>query len=86
MARLVGSRARKLALHPVSLFLVGTLLGSTLPETGNFVAYWLKMGSHDLNPVFLTLGLVGLAVAFRLRPKAGRVRPPVLVVESRRVE
>lgn len=55
----LGPRARILAL----LMVLGTLIGSPLPELGNVAAFVQKLGTgkgHAYNPVFLVVGLMGI--------------------------
>lgn len=71
----VGFAPRSLALRIVVSFLLGTLCGSLLPETGNILAdtLGLQRGEvfnpfglsvhHVFNPCFLALGLIGIGVA-----------------------
>lgn len=67
----MGICSRGLALSVVVTFLAGTSIGSTLPEIGNLTAIKLGISPHAFNPVFLTLGIVGIGVAFYIGYKSG---------------
>ena len=71
----MGNSARGMAPRIILVFLSGTLVGSLAPETGNILAYMLKMPykeGHFFNPYFLGLGIIGivLACAFRYRQRS----------------
>ena len=68
----MDSIARKLALPVVLVFLVGTLLGSLLPEFGNILAAKLGLTSHGFNPCFLAVGIAGTMLALFIRPESSR--------------
>lgn len=62
----MGFASRGMALRAVFVFLIGTAIGSTLPESGNIVVHVLGMDGnkpHIFNWVFLTLGIIGIGVA-----------------------
>ena len=65
---IMGNTARTLAFCLV----IGTLIGSTMPEFGNILAVWLEMErTHYFNKWFLATGILGilgfgLALHFRL--------------------
>ncbi len=62
----LGNSARGMALRIIAVFLGGTLVGSLAPETGNFLAYALKLPrgeGHFFNPFFLILGIIGIVLA-----------------------
>ena len=59
----MGDLSRSVALHLVFVLLIGTLVGSVLPEFGNLLAQKLRLWSHTFNVVFLAVGIVGIGVA-----------------------
>ncbi len=59
----MGFDARGMAFLIIVVFLIGTLIGSVLPETGNFVASKLGMGAHSFNIVFLIIGITCACLA-----------------------
>ncbi len=66
----VGVSARVLAFRVVVVFIVGALVGSMSPESGNVLALYLKMpyaSGHFFNPLFLAIGIVGIGVALFAR-------------------
>ncbi len=79
----MGHSTRNLALRLVTIFLAGTLAGSLAPESGNILAYWLKMPyvqGHFFNPFFIAVGILGIGVAYCLGYRKGRRFSKVLVV------
>jgi hypothetical protein len=54
---------RGLALRIIVIFLFGTGVGSVLPESGNALAYLLKITAHYFNIVFLAIGVIGTLLA-----------------------
>jgi len=63
--------ARAMALCIVLVFLIGTAVGSVLPEFGNIVAIKLGIWSHQFNIVFLALGIAGIGLALYLGYRCG---------------
>ena len=59
----VGIKSRSMAFRIVLVFLIGTLVGSLLPETGTVLAHNLGIFSHIFNPFFLALGIIGIVLA-----------------------
>ena len=52
-----GDIARTYAL----VFLIACVFGASLPESGNFLAYWLGLSDHHyFNKYFLLGGIVGV--------------------------
>lgn len=71
----VGSPARGLARRLGLMFLIGTMVGSVVAESGNVVAYLLGLPerfSHIFNVLFAVIGLAGVALALYLGHRAGR--------------
>ena len=71
----VGTAARSLAYRLGPVFIIGTIMGSVAPESGNVVAYFLGLPetfSHVFNILFAVLGIGGIALACRARPRANR--------------
>jgi len=62
----MGDLSRDMALLAILVFLVGTAVGSVLPEFGNLLAHKISVGSHQFNVVFLALGIAGIGVALYL--------------------
>ncbi len=62
----MGDLSRGVALCIILVFLVGTTIGSALPEFGNLVATRISIRSHSFNIFFLALGIVGIGVALYL--------------------
>ncbi len=68
----VDIRSRNLALCIVSVFLVGTLIGSLATESGNVLSYYLNLScesGHFFNPYFLAVGIIGVMLALFTRYK-----------------
>jgi hypothetical protein len=66
----VDSSARVMAFRLVVVLLCGTLVGSLAPESGNVLAYYLKLpyaSGHAFNPIFLVLGVAGVCLALFAR-------------------
>jgi len=43
------------------VFLVACVFGTSLPELGNFIAHWLRLGDdHYFNKYFLVGGIMGV--------------------------
>lgn len=62
----MGNTARGMAFCTVAVILLGTAVGSMLPETGNVAAIMLDVPAgqeHIFNPVFFALGFVGIVLA-----------------------
>ena len=54
-----GDIARTYAL----VFFAACVFGASLPELGNFIAYWLRLDEgHYFNKYFLVAGLVGIVL------------------------
>jgi len=62
----LDSLSRGLALLAVLIFLVGTAVGSVLPEFGNLLAQRVGVRSHQFNGIFLALGIAGIGMALYL--------------------
>ena len=62
----LGDTARGLALCFILVFLVGTAVGSVLPEFGNLLAQKIGIRAHFFNVHFLVLGIMGISVALYL--------------------
>ncbi len=60
----MGRFTRKLALRTFLIFLIGTAIGSTLPELGDVLAVHLKIEPHFFNIFFLCVGFVGVVLAY----------------------
>ncbi len=78
----MGTTTRSVARRYGIGFLIGTVLGSVAPESGNFAAYFLGLPetySHVFNILFAVLGVLGIIVALRARPRANRKSTQVLV-------
>jgi len=67
----LGDLSRIVALCIVAIFLLGTAIGSVLPEFGNIVATRIGVGAHQFNIVFLALGIVGVGLALYLGYRCG---------------
>ncbi len=68
----MGRRSRSMAFRIIPVFLLGTLVGSALPEFGNILAGKLGLWSHEFNSAFLAVGVVGVMLALYLGYKDGR--------------
>ena len=62
----MGDLSRVMALCIILIFLIGTAIGSALPEFGNLLAHRISVGSHSFNILFLAVGIVGVGVALYL--------------------
>ncbi len=60
---IMGFASRVMALRTVAVFLLGTLVGSLVPESGSILAYNMGIFPHALNPLFLAVGIVGIGLA-----------------------
>jgi len=70
----MGILSRSLAFRIVGMFLLGTLLGSLLPESGNVLVHLLgnsEIDIHAFNPCFLALGVAGIVLALRVGYRRG---------------
>ncbi len=68
----MGITARSMALFIVVIFLVGTLVGSVLPEFGDVLALRLKLPPHFFNIWFFVLGWVCIGLALYFGYRSGR--------------
>ena len=60
----MGNSARGMAFRTIAVVLIGTAIGSMLPETGNVVAGVLNLpDAHIFNQVFLIVGITGVMLA-----------------------
>jgi len=57
---------RTMAFLFIFMFLVGTAIGSILPEFGNVLAVAISYPGHCFNPLFLVIGIAGIVLAFYL--------------------
>ena len=62
----MGCETRGLALCFILVFLVGTAIGSVLPEFGNLLAEKIGVRAHFFNIYFLVLGVLGIGLALYL--------------------
>lgn len=62
--------SRGMALGVISVFFIGTAIGSVLPEFGNLLAQKLDVRPHSFNIVFLVVGIIGIGVALYLGHKS----------------
>ena len=62
---IVGNTTRSMAFRIVSVILIGTAVGSVLPETGNLAVLYITKGTdaHVFNIVFLIIGIIGIVLA-----------------------
>jgi len=67
----MGDLSRILALCFILIFLVGTAIGSVLPEFGNILATKIGIRAHFFNVYFFVLGIVGIGLALYLGYRAG---------------
>jgi len=66
----MGTTARTVAFRIIPVLLVGTTVGSLLPETGNVATDLLGLPGeqcHIFNPLFLVIGITGVVLALCLR-------------------
>lgn len=77
----VGSLTRGLAFRFVLILVIGTALGSTLPEAGDILALRLGIWPHDFNVVFCIVGFLGIGLAYYLRHRPSSLRNKILVVK-----
>ena len=70
----MGNTTRSMALRTVVVVLIGTAVGSVLPETGNLVVLYITKGTdvHVFNIVFLIIGIIGIVLALYLGYKGSR--------------
>ncbi len=66
----IGSRV--LALPAILVVIVGTFIGSVLPELGNVLAIRLKWNPHIFNGAFLAVGGIIIVLALFLGFKNSR--------------
>ena len=62
----MGNISRIMAFCIIAVFLIGTTIGSVLPESGNILAQVLqypRQESHIFNPIFLVIGIIGIMLA-----------------------
>ena len=71
---LVVYSTRGLAFRIILVFFIGTGIGSVLPESGNALAYLLKVTAHGFNIVFLDIGIIGTLLALHIGHKKCRGR------------
>lgn len=62
----VGNMSRGTALLLVVVFLIGTAVGSILPEFGNILARKAGVWAHYFNIYFLIIGIIGVVLALYL--------------------
>ena len=67
----MGFETRGLALCFILVFLIGTAIGSVLPEFGNLLAARFSIRAHFFNVYFLVLGILGISLALYLGYRAG---------------
>jgi len=67
----MGVGARGLALCIILVFIIGTAVGSVLPEFGNLLAQRLGIWGHSFNILFLALGIAGVGLALYLGYRCG---------------
>ena len=67
----MGDLSRILALCFILIFLVGTAIGSVLPEFGNILATKIGIRAHFFNVYFFVLGIVGIGLALYLGYRSG---------------
>ncbi len=67
----MGDLSRGLALLVILVILVGTLIGSILPELGNFISSRFGWHPHTLNWLALFIGIIGICLALRFGFKSG---------------
>ncbi len=72
-----------MAFPTIVVFLVGTAIGSTLPELGNFLARYLGIPSHSFNIVFLAVGIIGIGMALRTGHRRCCRETAILVVDRK---
>ena len=63
---ILGHLSRVLALRIVLVILIGTAIGSVLPEFGNVLAARIDIGAHAFNIIFLVVGITGVVLALYL--------------------
>ena len=76
----MGDVPRSVALYFIPVFLIGTAVGSTLPEFGNILAERLGLWAHRFNIVFLALGIAGVGLALYLGYRSSGQVAEILVV------
>ena len=65
----MGNTTRSMALRTIVVVLIGTAVGSVLPESGNVASRLLGLPgsqSHVFNSVFLVIGITGIVLALYL--------------------
>jgi len=62
----LDSLSRGMALCFILVLLVGTAIGSALPEFGNLLAKEVGIRAHFFNVYFLVLGVLGVGLALFL--------------------
>ena len=68
---------RSMALRAFIIVLIGTAIGSVLPETGNLWASYIGFEGravHAFNYCFLIVGIIGISVALYIRYRCNRNR------------
>jgi len=66
----MGDTTRGMAFCTIIVILIGTAIGSMLPETGNVISRILNLpgtDAHVFNPVFCIIGIIGTVLALFIR-------------------
>ena len=63
----MGDISRSMAFLFILVILIGTVIGSILPEFGNVLANHLDQGAHKYNIHFLVIGVLGIVLALYFR-------------------
>lgn len=59
----MGGTARNVAFLFIIVFIIGTFIGSVLPDFGNVLAKVTGNEPHFINGVFLAVGIIGVMLA-----------------------
>lgn len=62
----MGDISRSMALLFIIIFLIGTAVGSILPEFGTILADFFDQRAHKYNIYFFILGILGIVLSLYL--------------------